>query len=313
MTDDATSTELKPIDVMDVVVGACTFRRHDDLRALLASVALLKIDPSINLSILIVDNDKTPSAEPVVLAAQQTMPWPLRYVHEPESGISCARNRVLSEAGDSGFLAFLDDDETVDPLWLDRLVAAQRATGATFVQGPVEMTVRDDADAWWLDSAFFVQNTFDHLAPISESWTNNVLIDLEFVSRHAIQFDLSLRFEGGEDTLFFQDIVAKGGTGRFAKDAIVYEVQNPDRLRWKWGILRQYRYGITRANTALLRRAKPAAVLYCVVRGTAMIGLGLVKSVLFFIFGRTAGIALLSRGSGVFMGLFGATRQDYGK
>lgn len=297
-----------------VVIGACTFRRPQGLAALLESLARLEPVPGMDLSVVIVDNDAEPSAQAVVAAAR--MPWPLRYVHETNPGIPFARNRVLREAGTEGFLAFVDDDETVAPGWLRRLIEVQRRTGAEFVQGPVVMSVEQERDAWWLASAFFRQNSFADLAPLRESWTNNVLIDLGFVHRHGLQFEESLRFEGGEDTLFFQDMVARGGQGRFAREALVYEVQPAARLRWRWGMMRQYRYGITRAKTALMRRARGAAAGYCLLRGSAMIVLGLLKLPSALVTGRTglaAGAALLARGTGVFAGLLGGNREEYGR
>lgn len=302
----------KPVKV---VVGACTFRRSQDLSALLRSIGQLDVDEAFDLSVLIVDNDKTPSAEQTVLTAAADMPFPVKYVHEPQSGIPFARNRVLQEAGNEGFLAFVDDDETVDPLWVRKLIAAQRETGAAFVQGPVVMTVEKAQDEWWLETTFFKQNSFLHLAPIKESWTNNVLIDLDFVHRNGVSFERALKFEGGEDTLFFQDVVAKGGEGRFAADALVYEVQGTERLSWKWGLYRQYRYGITRAKTAVLRRSRLKATAYCAIRGSAMMVIGLLKLPGTLIRGKKAivdGMSLMARGAGVFSGYFGRNLKEYG-
>lgn len=308
---------MKPLhEPVKVVIGACTFRRPDDLMALLESLIRLEPVPGVDLSVVIVDNDAQPSAQATVAAVRNRMPWPLHYAHETNPGIPFARNRVLREAGTEGFLAFVDDDETVDPGWLRQLIEVQRRTGAEFVQGPVVMSVEQERDRWWLASAFFRQNSFADLAPLKESWTNNVLIDLRFVHRHGLQFEESLRFEGGEDTLFFQDMVARGGQGRFAREALVYEVQPASRLRWRWGMMRQYRYGITRAKTALMRRAKGAAMGYCLLRGSAMIFLGLVKLPSALMTGRAglaAGAALLARGTGVFAGLLGRNREEYGR
>lgn len=299
-----------------ITIGICTFRRHINLAKLLASISRLEVGSDITVSVVIVDNEPSPSAEHVVDAARTHVPWPLHYIHEPEPGIPFARNRILKEAGGEGFLALVDDDETVDPLWMKNLIAAQLKTQAHFVQGPVVMSVAKTNDEWWLGTAFFRQNSFEDLTQIKEAWTNNVLIDLKFITQTGILFEPLLRFEGGEDTLFFQDMVAKGGEGRFVNDAVVYEEQNQDRLTWSWGISRQYRYGITRAKTAILRRSKVAAVGYCFLRGGVMIGLGIFSLPRSLFNGRTGlveGAALIARGAGVFAGYFGKGYDGYGR
>lgn len=303
-------------DQMDIAVGVCTYNRIADLTALLQSVRGLSVPADINLQIIIVDNDPARSAQQCVEDWAGLVPWSVRYLMEPEPGIPAARNRVLQQAGQDGYLAFVDDDETVHPDWIVELAQAMRQTGAAFVQGPVEMTVDNPQQAWWLTSGFFRQARFDNLALRHESWSNNVLIDLAFVSKHGCRFDPALRFDGGSDTLFFQDIVAAGGEGRFAEHAVVFEIQKPSRLTWSWGIKRHYRYGITRANTVVMRKSLPAAVGFCVPRGAAMVVLGALNLPMALVSGRKAladGMALMARGVGVFSGLLGGTHREYAR
>ena len=299
-----------------VAIAVCTYARQDDLESLLISLQDLQVRAELSPRVIVIDNDSRKSAEPLVQSFQSRLPWPLDYVHEPQAGIPFARNRAIRAAADEDYLAFVDDDETVDPQWLNALMEVAQKTGAAFVQGPLTMTVEDARDIWWLASGFFKQKRFSDLSPRSESWTNNVLIDLAFVRRHNCRFDSTLRFDGGSDTLFFQDVVAAGGTGRFAANAMVYEIQKKSRLTWKWATLRQYRYGITRANTVLLRKPRSYAGIYCGIRGTAMVGLGLLKLPLGLVLGRVGladGVALIARGIGVLSGFFGARRREYAR
>ena len=301
---------------LDIAIGICTYDRVDDLQSLLVSIRQLTVDPDISLRVIVVDNDEKRTAEQAVRAWAQTVDWRVNYVHEPEPGIPMARNRVLTEAGTEGYLAFVDDDETVDPDWMSALVRAMRQTGAAFVQGPVEMTVEDTSDTWWLSSGFFRQRTFPDLALRHESWTNNVLIDLAFIHKTGCRFDPCLQFDGGSDTLFFQDIVAAGGEGRFARHAIVFEVQKPARLTWSWGVKRHYRYGITRSNTTVLRKPFWNAFGYCATRAAAMFTLGLLQLPTGLVRGRKGladGLALIARSAGVVSGLFGGKHKEYAR
>ncbi|UWQ35120.1 glycosyltransferase (plasmid) [Leisingera sp. M527] len=278
------------------------------------SYRTLDVRRDMELTFLIVDNDDTPSSQEVFERETRDFPWPCRYVHEPRPGIPMARNRGLTEAGSEGFFAFVDDDETVTPSWLTELVGVAERTGAAFVQGPVQMLVDDASDAWWLQTLFFKQRQYADGSKRTESWTNNVLLDLGFTTRHGCRFDERLSFTGGEDTMFFQDVVRAGGLGAYAQNAWVCEIQPPYRLSWRWAVSRQFRFGNTRALTMLLRRSRGRSMAYCLVRGAGMIVVGfgwLASSIFKGKRGFANGIALFARAAGVLSGLFGARMQEY--
>jgi succinoglycan biosynthesis protein ExoM len=299
-----------------IIVGACTFRRPDGLRALLTSLAALHCPDDVDLEIVIVDNDETPSAQTLLRSIGPTLPFACRYEHEPRPGISQARNRMLTESQNADFLLFVDDDETVDPDLVAQHLRIQRKTKATFVQGPCVMTVKDPSDEWWLQTAFFKQKTFPDGASRHESWSNNVLIDMGFVTEHNLRFDEMLGYAGGEDTVFFQDIIRAGGTGAFAAKAVVREVQLESRLTWDWALKRQYRYGVTRANTQLLRRPKLKAMAWCLPRAVVMITLGALIGLSVVFKGKRGlanGAALIARGGGLVMGAIGFRADEYAR
>lgn len=299
-----------------VCICVCTFRRPEGLVDFITSCRGVNVPDDATLEIVVVDNDVTPSSQDIFQQEMQDFPWPSRYVHEPEPGIPSARNRALQEAGHEGYAVFVDDDETVSPEWITELFRVAKETKATFVQGPVQMTVDDDNDSWWLTTRFFLQNTFEDGAKIVESWTNNVMIDLAFTTEKGSRFEDRLRFDGGSDTLFFQDIISDGGTGAFAAHAWVHEVQPPNRLTWKWAINRQYRYGATRAMTVLLRRSRREATMYCLVRGCGMAAVGLALLVTTVVKGRQGianGTALLARSAGILSGMVGKRALEYAR
>ncbi|MBB5721266.1 succinoglycan biosynthesis protein ExoM [Loktanella ponticola] len=299
-----------------ICVCGCTFRRPKGLRDLISSYKTIIPPEGVDLRFVLIDNDVNPSSQEQIETAAKDFPWPLQYVHEPDAGIPIARNRALTAAGRDGYVAFVDDDETVTPTWLTELYRVATETNATFVQGPVRMTVEKPEDRWWLDTIFFRQKEFADGASRHESWTNNVLIDLDFITRKKCRFENRLRYDGGTDTLFFRDIIACGGKGFYAADAWVQEVQPPGRLTWKWAINRQFRYGSTRAMTALLRRSRPQATLYCLARGTAIAGVGLAMMLTAVVKGKRGfadGIALLSRSAGILSGMVGHRTLEYAR
>ncbi|SDF18544.1 glycosyltransferase [Limimaricola pyoseonensis] len=299
-----------------ITICACTYRRPKGLTALLRSCRALRTRPDFDLRFVVLDNDDTPSAREVVARETRDFPWPCRYLHAPEPGIPVVRNRALEAAGETGFIVFVDDDETVTPDWLLALWDTQRATGATFVQGPVRMLVHDARDEWWLSTLFFRQRRFADRAKRQESWTNNVIVDLDFVARTGCRFEERLRYDGGTDTLFFQDIVRHGGRGAYAAEAWVCELQPKSRLTWRWAVNRQFRYGATRAMTVRLREPPGRAAAYCLLRGAGMavVGTGLLASAA--LRGRVGiadGVALWSRAAGIVSGMAGLRKLEYAR
>lgn len=304
----------KVVLTIHIVIGICTCRRPEGLRALLRSLQELDVPAEVSAEVVIVDNDTSPSAQGVVSDFTVPLALPVRYVHEADPGIPQARNRMLREAKYASFLLFVDDDETVTPSLLREHLRVQKATGAAFVQGPCVKTVEDPQDRWWLDTLFFKERLFEDYTPRNESWTNNVLIDISFTEAAEVRFDPGLRFAGGTDTLFFQDVVRHGGKGVFASRAIVQEVQSKDRLTWRWSLRRQFRYGLTRANTRLLRHPPVGALLYCTVRAIGMAAVGLAylgSAVVRGKRGLADGMALLARGAGVASGAVGLRMDEY--
>ena len=85
--------------------------------------------------VIIVENDHAS-----VLQAPLPCRVPIHYALEQRVGIPCARNRVIAEAlllnPRPEWLAFVDDDETVDPHWLQAMGSLAATTSADVVTGP---------------------------------------------------------------------------------------------------------------------------------------------------------------------------------
>lgn len=297
-----------------IQISACTFRRPDGLRALLESIETLVLPDDVTVTVCIVDNDTEASARSLILEVSKTFPLELVYAHEAAPGIPSARNRALDEAINADYVAFIDDDETVDPNWLISLWEKAKDSKAHFIQGPVHLTVANPADAWWLRTRFFKHAMFDDGARRYESWSNNVLVDMHFVRQHNLRFDEVLAMDGGTDTLFFQDMVRAGAEGVFAANAWVREEQPMTRLKWRWAVQRQFRYGVTRANVVMMREKPISAIPHCIARSGAMaiVGTGMFLSSLFRgRIGFADGVAFWCRSAGVLAGMVGHRHREY--
>src|SRR5688572_17275059 len=108
-----------------VCIGIITYLRPQGLRRLLDSLerqAFIENERP-ELDIVVVDNDAAGSAASICRDFTPAF-GKIHYAVEPSRGIPYARNRVCRLARELGheLLAFIDDDETAAPQWLDKLL-----------------------------------------------------------------------------------------------------------------------------------------------------------------------------------------------
>src|SRR5438270_949128 len=100
-----------------IAVCVCTYKRPQMLQRLLNDVSVQETDGAFEFSIVVIDNDASQSAEPVVSAFAKKASIPVTYGAEPRQGICLVRNRAIEHAA-GDFIAFIDDDEFPDRRWL---------------------------------------------------------------------------------------------------------------------------------------------------------------------------------------------------
>ena len=130
-----------------------------------------------------VDNDPEKSARAVVeqWSTRADRVVRVRYVCEPDPGISAARNRAVDESEDQSILAFIDDGERPIDGWLDALLATCLAEGATGVVGPIEFRFAHKPESWIITGACFERRRLPTGSLVDVAATNNLLLDLDFV------------------------------------------------------------------------------------------------------------------------------------
>ncbi len=315
-----------------LVVAILTYRRPDDIRAVLPLVAAqaaelheaAEDDPALPraVRIVVVDNDPAGGAGEAVEDAAADSPVPLAYVHEPTPGISAARNRALDAARGDDLLVFLDDDERPDPGWLAALVRARAATGSAGVAGPVRSEYEVEPDAWVRAGGFFVRRRPATGARLEVAATNNLLLDLRAVRAAGLRFDVDLGTQGGEDTLFTRQLVASGGLLTWCAEAGVVDVVPRARTTRRWVVLRAFSSGNSWSLTSValasgspvartrIRADATARGLVRALGGTARIAVGAATGSLAH---RAKGTRTLARGAGMVAGAFGWSYQEYAR
>jgi succinoglycan biosynthesis protein ExoM len=245
-----------------IAIGICTFRRAS-LAATLASIERQELQPRKTLSVIVADNDETPSAETLVRGLAEQSRHRVTYLHAPSRNISIARNAILQAARADGetHLALIDDDEIAPPFWLERLEAKMRETGADAVVGPVRATYEAGAPGWM--RAARMHDTWPETGrdgrPIA-GHSCNVLIDLSAPAFAGLRFDPALGRSGGEDTAWFASALKAGARLALARDAVLTETVAPERATLAWLLRRRYRMGQTHVHMAGLPRPARAAL-----------------------------------------------------
>ncbi|MGA8151706.1 MAG: glycosyltransferase [Terriglobales bacterium] len=110
---------------MNITVILCTYNRCQSLANALASVASSVLPDSVDWEVLVVNNNSSDQTSEVVEEFRRRYPGRFRYLFEARQGKSHALNSGIREARGE-VLAFMDDDVTVEPMWLVNLTTALR-------------------------------------------------------------------------------------------------------------------------------------------------------------------------------------------
>ena len=229
-----------------VCVGICTYRRAEVVAAL-TSISRQRALDGVTLRVIVADNDMAREAEARVVAAAQLHAMSVTYVHAPQRNICVARNACI-DAATGDFLAFLDDDETVDPNWMAALLAEADRSGCDAVLGPVKATYQPGTPRWLVAADLHSTSPTFTGGRLLKGYAGNVLIRRSAIARYGLRFDVKLGRTGGEDDAFFYQLTDAGGTISYAPQAIAHEPVAPGRANLAWLLTRSFRTGQTHGS-----------------------------------------------------------------
>ena len=262
----------RPIRTLGIAIA--THRRPELLRALLDSIAAQRFtgdEPAITLAI----TDNSPDLEGLAVIEQiaPTFRWPIVSDHEPQPGIATTRNRTVRLLGSPDAIVFVDDDETAQPDWLDRLVHTAVHHDADVVSGPVLPNFSEPPPAWAVDGRFYERDRWPTGTITGTTATSNLLVRrVVFDLLGDPWFEPSLGLIGCDDTHFLERAQRAGHPSVWCDEAIVAETFPADRVRPGWLIQRSFRGGNSyaivqrmlapgrRTNTRLLAKGGVRAV-----------------------------------------------------
>src|SRR3990172_9024422 len=118
-----------------ISVVLCTFNRDRMFEETLHSFLDCRTD-GIEHELLIVDNNSTDKTREIAARFAPRIPR-IRYLLEPQQGLSHARNRGIRESRGE-IVAFVDDDVYFSPCWLEALASFfQRRPDVSCIGGKV--------------------------------------------------------------------------------------------------------------------------------------------------------------------------------
>jgi succinoglycan biosynthesis protein ExoM len=244
------STDRRP----HISVCICTYKRLALLERLLNALRGQITLGQFEYSIVIADNDRARSAEPLARAFAATSDMAIEYCVEPTQNIALARNRAIQHAS-GDFVAFIDDDEFPTPSWLLTLFNACRDYHADGALGPVKPHFDEQPPRWVVRGSFYDRPSYPTGFVIDwrKGRTGNVLLKRSLLTSEAQPF--RPEFLTGEDQDFFRRAIEKGGTFVWCAEAIAYEVVPP--ARWNRGFM--LRRALLRGTISVLHPTAGAA------------------------------------------------------
>lgn len=240
---------------MKLSIIICTYNRAELLQKSINSLSGQEVQPD-DWELIVVDNNSTDSTRTVV----SKFPW-VRYVFEPNQGLSHARNRGLEEAS-GDWVAYVDDECQMPSLWVGNILSLINAHRPKVFGGPIYPWYEGDKPLWFKDDygSYSLAHNLDasgqpHISGGNMGFDRAAL-------RQAGGFDPALgvsagRVLYGEETAIIQKLKNKFGDNcvEYSENLANRHLVRPERFQWGWIIHENFKRGVSRAR--MLRPQKP--------------------------------------------------------
>jgi glucosyl-dolichyl phosphate glucuronosyltransferase len=249
---------------MRLTVILCTYNRCRSLAKALESVAASQLPSAVEWEVLVVDNNSRDETRGVVEDFCARYPGRFRYLFEPQPGKSYALNSGVQEARGE-ILAFMDDDVTVEPTWLQELTAALEG-GEWVGAGGRILPEKDFSLPRWLalDGPYAMSGI---LALFELGDTPGKLELPPYGTNMAFRKEMFEKYGGfrtdlgptpgseirNEDTEFGRRVMTAGEQLRYEPTAVVYHEVPRNRLRKEYFLQWWFDYGRAEVRVKIRR------------------------------------------------------------
>ena len=201
----------------------------------------MDVPRGITWEVLIVDNNSTDNTRGIVEEFSRAGTVPVRYIFEPQQGLSKARNTGIKNA-QGKYLLFTDDDVLVERKWLLAIEKTFREEGADCVGGRI-MPIWPGKEPKWLPSKrrsfLAILDYGNKLLDVSDGSKALYGANMAFtrlIMQQAGYFNTELgrtanKLYSHEEKEYFERIMKKGGKIIYQPDAVIYHIIQPERVK----------------------------------------------------------------------------------
>ncbi|NOR70195.1 MAG: glycosyltransferase, partial [Methylomarinum sp.] len=241
----------------------CSYNRSENLAECFSCLERQALSMPIQWEVLLVDNNSSDNTKKTIEDRRQHSSLNIRYIFEPEQGLSYARNKGIEEAKGT-YLIFIDDDIRVTEKWLQSIVSTFKEYDCDAVGGRIHIESPSSLPAWITPDmyGFLGHQDFGTQAHQMDGikefpFGGNMAIHKRVISLIG-HFNVEMGRKGtglikeelfkGEETDFFHRLAAKGGVFYYHPDALVFHKILSHQLKKQFFLDLHNNAGALRAN-----------------------------------------------------------------
>lgn len=245
--------------------AVCTYNRCERLPSLINSMLSQKC--SLLYEVLVINNNSSDNTLAVLDKLSKQYVGRIRVVTESKQGIAYARNRAISEALESDYMVFIDDDEIPQAGLLASAIKVLESEKADCVGGRIVVDFAGHERPLWLTDdllGFLAEVDYgdlefqivDNTTPV---WTANVAYNMQMFKKFPdLRFDIRFNREGngiggGEDAIMFRDMMKYNLQIHYCPDMVTHHFVEDWRLKRRYflklHLIAGIRYGQHQMNT----------------------------------------------------------------
>jgi len=233
---------------VETTVVLCTYNRAHLLADALTALRAQQVPDGVNWEILVVDNNSDDHTKQVVASFAESAAVPVRYVFEPQQGVSHARNRGIGEARGQ-LIAFTEDDALPTSDWLAAILTAFAKWNADCVGGRILLRWEAAPPRWVIRDRFLLMRLglMDYeesrlltspLGSWPQIWGGNMAFRRELFDRVGL-FDPARGMRGnkfvrGEEVDLIRRAVEQGARAAYDPSITVFHRINRNRLKRRY-------------------------------------------------------------------------------